>query len=317
MPDDPHDSLRFEALDLEAGCCRAGPFTLLGAWQLHSRNGMFGGYSALLELQPGKLTAFSDRGYFASFTEPTERVSARFDARFGSTQPDTARLKASRDIESATFDPATGSFWLAQEQRNVVTRYDQGVTPQAFRQIPEWRDWTRNTGAEAMVRLPDGRFLALCECNLDASGDGHHPAVLFAADPTEDRTATELTYAGTPGFRPTDMAQLPDGRVLILERRLLWPIPARFAMRIVLADPAEIRPGQVWQGRELVKLEAPWPVDNYEGLAIGRDGQGRLIAWIISDENEAVSQRALLLKLQIDEAALPAKQKAPGPAGRP
>jgi hypothetical protein len=108
------------------------------------------------------------------------------------------------------------------------------------------------------------------------------------------------------------MAELPDGRVLILARTLLWPIPARFAVKVLIADPAAIRPGQVWRAIELGELSGDWPVDNYEGLAIERRADGSLIAWIISDENGAVSQRVLLLKVAIDETRLPPKQKAPG-----
>lgn len=246
--------------------------------------------------------AFSDRGYFMEFPEPGAVSGA---PRFGSTQPDSSALKTNRDIEAATWDPATGQLWLAQEGRNVVARYGPGMQLEVRRRVPEWQDWASNSGVEAFVRLKDGRFIALCECRDGWFGEFRHPATIHSGDPTDARPAEAFTFAGVDGYRPTDMAQLPDGRVLILMRRLVWPVPARFAIKVALADPAEIRPGQVWRATEIAELSASWPVDNYEGLAIERQLDGTLVAWIISDENSAVSQRVLLLKVRIDEIALP------------
>lgn len=42
-------------------------------------------------------------------------------------------------------------------------------------------------------------------------------------------------------------------------------------------------------GRKIADLAVPWPVDNYEGIAIEREANGQLVAWIISDENGAVT----------------------------
>ncbi|WP_374590902.1 esterase-like activity of phytase family protein [Novosphingobium sp.] len=299
---DLSNGLDLAPVALGPGCCRAGPLRLEQAWQLTSPNVQFGGYSALLRVTPGRLLTFSDRGYFLDLAEPGAASGA---ARFGSTLPGSGAVKTNRDIEAATWDPATGQLWLAQEGQNAVARYGPGMRLEVRRRVPEWQDWASNSGVEAFVRLRDGRFIALCECRDGWFGEFRHPATIHSGDPTDARPAEAFTFAGVDGYRPTDMAQLPDGRALILMRRLLWPVPARFAIKVALADPAEIRPGQVWRATEIAELSAPWPVDNYEGLAIERQLDGKLIAWIISDENGAVSQRVLLLKVRIDEAALP------------
>lgn len=287
----------------------SGPFRLLNAWQIISSHPDFGGYSALLPSASGRLIAFSDRGYFLEFGKPE---AAPASPRFGSAYLDKAGAKSSRDIEAAAWDPVTQRLWLAQEGRNAVVRYDPGMKLEALRRIPEWQDWPSNSGPEAMLRLPDGRFIVLCECRISWFGEYRHPAYLYPGDPIDTAAGQAFTFAGVDGYRPTDMAQLPDGRVLILMRRLLWPILARFAIKVVIADPDMIAPGQVWRGEEIADLAAPWPVDNYEGIAVERDARGQLVAWIISDENGAVSQRVLLLKVLIDESRLPQKQKAPG-----
>lgn len=290
-------------------CCTAGPLSLAGAWQLTSSNSAFGGYSALVPVNSGELLAFSDRGYFLRFAKPG---TASAMPEFGSALPASDRTKTSRDVEAATFDPATGRVWLALERRNAVARYHPGKTGGALRRIPEWRDWSGNFGPETLVRLHDGRFIALCECRSSWQGESRYPGFLYASDPVGGGAGAGFTFAGPDGYRPTDAAELPDGRVLILMRRLVWPAPARFAVKVVIADPADIAPGKVWRAREIADIAAPWPVDNYEGVAIEREAGGKLVAWIISDDNGAVSQRTLLLKVVIDEGLLPEKQKAPG-----
>jgi Esterase-like activity of phytase len=313
-PTDDRPILHFTPLPLAAECCRAGPLKLTAAWELVSSHGAFGGYSALLRIQPGRLLALSDRGYFLEFSEP----GAPFrPPHYGATQRDMGALKSNRDIEAAAWDAPSGRLWLALEGRNAVARYRPDMTREAFREIPEWKKWSNNGGPESMVRLADGRFVVICECRTTRFGGVDHPAYLFSEDPSEAGPAKAFTFRGVEGYRPTDMARLPDGRVLILARRLNWPLPPSFSMKVLIADPAEIATGGTWQAREIADLSAPWPVDNYEGLAIERMADGTLLAWIISDENEAITQRVLLLRVVIDETALPEKQKAPGSPGRP
>lgn len=308
LPSDDRPNLTLERLTLDPTCCRLGPLRLEAAWQLTSRHSAFGGYSALLTEPQGRLLAFSDRGYYLEVSKPDGPARP---PRFGVTLSDRRQLKNNRDVESATREPQTGRIWLALEGRNAIARHDADLRREAFREERDWKGWSNNAGAEAMVRLTDGRFVVLCECRTSWLGV-QHPAFLYAGDPTSGIKGQAFTFEGGGGYRPTDMAELPDGRVLILARRLLWPMPARFAIKVLIADPAEIRPGQVWNAKDLGELSGGWPVDNYEGLAIERQADGSLIAWIISDENGAASQRVLLLKVAIDEARLPPKQKAPG-----
>lgn len=313
-PPDPAQRLAVTALPHQPLCCTAGPLHLVGAWELNSRNAMFGGYSALVRTGPGRLLAMSDRGYYLSFQMPDGPPG---EVRFGPLLNDATLFKANRDIEAASRDPVTGQIWLGQEGRNTVERRAPDLARQTFRQPPEMKHWPANTGPEALVRLADGRFIVLCECSDGYFSSGRHPALLFPGDATARAKAAEFTFNGVESYRPTDMAELPDGRVLVLVRRLVWPVPARFAIKVLIADPAAITPGGTWQAREIADLSAPWPIDNYEGLAIERGSDGRLVAWIISDENGAVAQRVLLLKVEIDESRLPQKQGAPGSPDAP
>ena len=68
----------------------------------------------------------------------------------------------------------------------------------------------------------------------------------------------------------------------------------------MLADPADIRPGEPWKWRDVGPLEAPIPIDNYEGLSViaGPKG-GPLTLWMVSDDNQSLwLQRSLLLRFE-------------------
>lgn len=301
----PTASLRFAEVALPPKAELAhhlGVFELEGAWSLTSDYSAFGGYSALLPQPGGRLMAIADNGRRFVFSPPGVPYAPSLSAE---VLPGRERERGNRDTEAATQDPATGTVWVAREDSNAISRIDPAFRSYGNIRPAAMRDWPRNVGPEAMVRLADGRFIAIEEGFTGFFESRLHPAVLFPRDPLlGDRTA-QFTFAGSPNFSVTDMAQLPDGRVLVLMRRLLWPFPLHFAGRIVIADPAEIRPGAVWRATEVAKLTSTLPVDNFEGMAIEPRADGRVTVWLISDDNHAATQRTLLWKMVVDPAWLP------------
>lgn len=291
-----------------AGVPQMGPFTLSGAWQLDSPDWRFGGYSALAVPTKGRLLAFSDQGYLLDLTQPgSPRAAPRIARLFGGKVP----LKQDRDVEAVTRDPATGRLWLALEGRNAIAPLGKDLSIERLVRPPVMQGWPDNSGPEAIVRLADGRFVVMAEAYAGLADWSGHPALLFAGDPSDAGTAAlRFTLAGPSGYRPTDAALLPDGRMLLLMRRLVWPFPARFAVKLVLADPAEVVPGGRLQAIELGTFAAPWPVDNYEALALEAGADGAITAWVMSDANSAVTQRNLLLRLAFRMEDLPEKRKA-------
>lgn len=312
---DPELHLKIRALPVPAGCCRLGPLHLVGAWHLTSRNEFFGGYSALLEEAPGRMLAISDGAYYLRFAAP--------DALPGPTEQgmidaDWARLKYNHDVESLTADPVSKHQWIAVETSNVILRLGPGISQTGFARPAAMQSWPHNLGAESMVRLTDGRFVVLGESYTGWFAREDHPALLFAGDPTGPVTPQPFTFRGPGGYRPTDMVQLPDGQVLITMRKVVWPFPIRFSIRLILADPARIKPGETWQGQDLGEIAAPSLVDNYEGLAVSiRPGKPVRI-WMISDNNASAFERVLLLAWDLDPASLPPPaDKQKGAQGSP
>jgi hypothetical protein len=271
-----------------------GPLQVHGAWLLDSPNTYFGGYSALTMVDGGRLLAASDSGRRLQFTVPGQGPPRPQFDHFAA--PELGE-KYSADIEAVARDPRSGALWVAYEYTNRIERFDRAFKPKGSVQPAAMRRWRSNSGPEAMARLDDGRFIVLAESGGGWFGETV-PALLFAADPVAGNAEKVFRFRPPSGFRPVDMAPLPDGRVLILLRRVLWGLPPRFAGRLVIADPATIRSGQEWSGSVLADLNAPLPSDNYEGLAVAPGADGTLTLWLISDDNNVTFQRTLLLALR-------------------
>jgi hypothetical protein len=153
--------------------------------------------------------------------------------------------------------------------------------------------WPRNRGPEALLRLPDGRFLVFEE------GDGRGgDLLLFAGDPAVAGTPAEkLRYRPPPHYRATDAALLPDGRALVLNRR--WTVLQGFTAKLTVVPLDRLMFGNELVGREIADFRPPLVVDNLEGLSVTREG-GRTIVWITSDDNYLPLQRTLLLKFALE-----------------
>lgn len=281
-----------------------GPFTLEAAWQFKSRNASVFGYSALVAQPDGTLTAFNDASDILAFTPPDRsgpppRVGwIRFKG--------DRHTKDARDVESATRDPATGQYWVGLESRNSIARLSPGFAATGEVKPRAMAGWGINSGAEAMARLTDGRFVTIREVPTSWSEKRLHEALLFAGDPIRHPRPRRFQFDGPDDFSVVDMTVLPDGRALILMRRLLWPLPMRFAGRIVIADTARITAGQVWHSTPLASLDPSLKVDNFEAIAAVPRRDGRLTVWLMSDDNAMrVLQRTLLWKLSVDPARLP------------
>ncbi len=285
----------FEPVSLapeQPGRSRVGRLVFLQGWSLRSNDRRLGGISAI-HVEGGDVTAVTDSGSRLGFRLP--RTGNMVPLEIGALG-DSAGSKRSQDSEALVV--AGDRTWVAFERGNRVQRFvrpawalEAGANPEAMRR------WRANIGAEAMVRLPDGRFLVFAEGRSDTPQPSD--AILFHGDPAEEGTATtRFRYARPDGFRVTDAALLPDGRLLILNRR--FSLLEGISAQLVVADVGKLEEGAVLAGEEIAHLEPPITVDNMEGLSIEREG-GRTIVWIASDDNFMNVQRSLLLKFALAE----------------
>lgn len=275
-----------------------GPLVLVGGWELFSENSDFGGFSALHAMGDGRLIALSDAAILAGFT-----ITPRGSAVDSFVAPLPVRkgersTKKEQDSESLTFDPVSGRYWVGFEQRHRLRRYAPGFArAEATGSPAAMRDWPRNGGAEAIVRLRDGRFLVFAESR--ATRPGVMAALIFQSDPSEaDAKTSSFAYRPPQGYRITDIAQLPDGRLVALHRR--FNMVEGVSATIGLIDLGDIQARAVVRPRIIATLKPPLPTDNMEGIAVDRES-GKTIFWVISDDNYLALQRSLLLKFEFSE----------------
>lgn len=289
--------LRFDPVSLNSqhpGQRQLGALRYLGGWSIRSNDPRFGGISAM-HVEGRQVLAVSDRGFVICFALPAEGRASRVRIDGLEEGPGSRARASNRDAEAMAV--GARHVWIGFESRNAVWRYrrpamdgEAGARPLAM------RDWPRNRGSEAMVRLADGRFLIFAEGGADS--DGTTPALLFSGDPAEEGTgSTLLRYRAPDGYRITDAALLPDGRLLFLNRRigLLNGITAK----LTLGTPPMLRNDAVLAGDEIADFRPPVTVDNMEALSVTRES-GRTIVWIASDDNFSPLQRTLLLKFALD-----------------
>ena len=276
---------------------RLGSLVFRGGWVLASDNPRFGGISAM-EVVGGKVTAISDAGWLIAFPLPDRRTSVTGSVEALPDGPGLAEIKSQRDSESMVI--AAGHAWIGFERQNAVWRYvTSNWSSDSHAKPPSMRRWPNNSGPEAMVRLPDGRFMVFSEAARRQ--DGSNEVLLFAGDPAVAGTkAISLGYRPPTGYSATDAVQLPDGRLLILNRR--FRVLEGVSAKLVMAGLPTLNAGVVIQGREIADMRPPVAVDNMEALSLSVEN-GRTIIWMASDDNFNPLQRTLLMKFELDVPA--------------
>lgn len=288
--------IHFEPLPLDERAPaqrRAGKLLFLGGWELTSANARFGGISAL-HVSGNRVLGLSDSGLLIQFPLPRRGDRVEGSIRTLGDGPGSPDIKEDRDTESLIVDG--NRAWIGFERRNAVWRYDSRTwKSDSHAAPPAMHDWPENTGAEGMLRLPDGRFLVFSEATHVT--EDQLEVLLFDGDPAVPGTrSVRMGYRAPPGFHLTDAALLADGRLLLLNRR--FTVLEGVSAKLVLAPMPRLQAGSVIQGEEILELRPPLLVDNMEGLSVTSE-QGRTIVWIVSDDNYNPLQRTLLIKFAL------------------
>jgi hypothetical protein len=276
-----------------------GRLTFLKGFQLRSRDPRFGGLSGLTIGADGKLYSVSDRGYWVSAQMSFDPDGRLFDLTDWNIQPilsttGTPVTAPFYDAEALARAP-DGSFLIAFEGFHRIWRY--APPPDTFASLPapvpvppELAKAPFNGGLECTTVMPDGKILAVTE--EYANSDGTFKGWLLK----NDRFA-ELSYLPSAGFQASDCAALKNGDVIFLERRYV-PLGILYA-RVKLVRAGNIRPGAKLIGEELLRLEYPLEVDNFEGVAVQEDPVNGTTIYLVSDDNYNLFQRTLLLQFRL------------------
>jgi hypothetical protein len=279
---------------------RVGRLVYRGGVSLTANDARFGGWSDVDISDDGaRLTAVSDRGYWFDAT-------LEHDERGGVTQLTNGRLGyllnlgkrrqpgLAGDAEGLSRAP-DGSFFVSFERRHRIWLYPASdppfsATPRLVPPPPGATAMPENGGIEALVRRGGGRLFALSEELKTKNG----ATVGWVGD---GRTWSQVTYEPGADFKPTGAARLPDGDVLVLERRFTrFNVPAA---RIVRVSGESLRPGAHIVGSELALIEPPLTFDNFEGISVRQGSCGEILIYLISDDNFFFLQRTLLLVFEL------------------
>lgn len=275
-----------------------GPFSWRGGLSLASPVKSFGGFSGLaITGNCDELLGVSDAGNWlrakllyregklAGLAEP-----AMAPVRDSKGKPQ--RNKAWGDVEAMTL-AGGGKVALAFESRVRFGSYDLGTDGLAARfqviQHPEDIDRGAENGeVEAFGALGDGRYIAISEKHYDRNGN-------IKAWLWKGRQATAFSIARYGSYDITDLAVLPDGGIMTVERSFTRTTLPGMAVRRFSIDG--VRQGETVTPELLIEATLPlYTIDNMEGIAIcERDGETRVT--FLSDDNFNTSlQRTLLLQ---------------------
>jgi len=299
----PGTAMRFPVPDLsqQANAHRlamapqaAGTMRFVRGWHLTSPNSRFGGFSGLAISAPGRFELVSDSGWSARFTLG---ASERLDDVHIAPLPRPKghpRGKSSTDAESLFVDESSGTMWIGLEGINQIWRLRPDFSRyEGRRALPQRPAWPANSGPEALTRLADGRTLVFSE-SADQPRGGE--ALLYPGDPVaDDRPPLHFFYDRQGKGAVSDAAALPDGRILLIHRKLgIAPV---FTTTVALLDPADIRAGGVVRSTTIGHVPRAL-ADNFEGATVTVAG-GRTWLWLVSDDNYNNWQRSLLLQFEL------------------
>ena len=290
---------------------RFGKLEWLGTLRLTSPSPNFGGYSGLVLDKTGtRLLAVSDKGLWlgATITYRAGKMEKLTGGKVGilhgiDKKPLSRKFIA--DAESMVMEQpgsVTGTAYVSFERKHRIAVYPvtkNGFgTPRRHLALPaRVKSVDPNKGIEGITILRagplKGALLAFTEEYLDDQGD-HVGWLIGGPKPGM------VTFKRRGGFAITDLASLPDGDVIVLERRFRFSDGVKMRLRRIKLE--DIKAGEKLDGDVLLKTDDLREIDNMEALAVHRDGQGRNILTILSDNNfNTRFQRTLLMQFAIVE----------------
>ena len=101
-------------------------------------------------------------------------------------------------------------------------------------------------------------------------------------------------------FDISDAALLPDGDLLLLERKFSWTGGLFIRLRHVALSA--VRPDALVDGQVLLEVDLGYEIDNMEGLSVHRGASGETVLTLMSDDNFSIIQRTLLLQFTLAES---------------
>ena len=310
-----------------------------GEIQIGSDDKSFGGWSGLAVSTDGStLLAVSDEGQWLTaqlLYDERGRLSGMGEAEIAPMlglkgKPLTRKeLADAEGLAVDDGDPLSSNAYVSFERAHRVWRYNLGkdgfaATPDQIVTERRLGRLNSNSGLEALTIMKPAeqgkppRLFLVTEDTRDPRGN-------VRAFITEGHSVKRLSVRLHAPYRPTDIARLPDGDFLLLERRYSLMAGAGMQIRRIRKD--DVKPDAIVDGDILLDVGQKRSIDNMEGMSVRQDQKGNVWIYVISDDNKNPLQRTLLVMFRLktetimphhtlDEAVSPAEAAASGSTGR-
>lgn len=287
---------------------RFGKLIFLGGLEILASDRKVGGLSGLISLDGGEgFLAVTDNGHWvAGRVEQTAegKPLGLADVRYAPLRGADGKTLDARwghDTEALTLDGS--GLYVTAETRNAVYHYPWPLTSGHERMIGEValpediRALPRNAGLESLAAAPEdspfaGNLIAIAE---SAPSDLHDLTGFVLGPGGTER----FTLRRHDRFDATDAAFLPNGDLLVMERR--FNLRDLIGMRLRRIAAAELKADALIEGELLLEADFNTQIDNMEGLAVHQTEAGDTILTLVSDDNRSILQRTLFLRFRLEE----------------
>ncbi len=303
-----HSRVRFGSLEYRSGLVLTSGFR------------GFGGLSGIrLDAKGERFISFSDKGswFTGRIVYSGRKMTSLADVEAAPMiGPDGRPITARGWFNSESIALDGSLVYIGLERVNQVLRFDfsKGFTrsrgevvpmPPAVKKLPF------NKGLEALVFVPKGMplagtLIAISERGLDARGN---LVAFLVGGPTPG----QFSVRRTDNFDISDAVLLPEGDLLILERKFSWL--GGLGIRIRRIPLKSLAPGAVVEGPSIFDADLGQEVDNMEGIDAHVTAEGDTVLTMVSDDNFSMIQRTLLLQFtrkRFKRATRPSSVQTPG-----
>ncbi len=299
------DARELTSFDLhDASHMRVGSLEFRGGLVLTSPFKDFGGLSGLrVDAKGEQFLSFSDNGvwFTGRLLYKNDRLSGLGDVMAAPMLGDDGKRLAAKgwfDTESIARDGSKVYIGIERVNQIVVFDFAKGglrargqpiLLPPGVDKLPF------NKGLEALVFVPKGKplagtLIAMSERGLDEAGN---LISFLIGGPTPGL----FTVKRKNNYDISDATLMPNGDVLILERKFSWLEGVHIRIRRV--PLANFAPGAVVDGAVIFEVDLGYEIDNMEGIDVHLSPSGETIITMVSDDNFSVIQRTLLLQFAL------------------
>lgn len=292
---------------------RFGGLTFLGGLELLAGNRHMGGLSGLVVSPDGaRMVAVADNGLWLTAeieSAPDGRPLAVTGATVAPVLGPGGRALLDRgrgDAEALALrlDDAgsgAGTLFVATERDHEIYAFAWPLDPTTAGtalDLPAGIKQLRHNKAMEAVAFANsgplqGSLLVIAERGPGFNSD--LPGFLIGG-----ATPGTFTVVRQDSYDATDASFLPDGDLLLLERR--FTLRHGIGMRLRLLPASEIHPDALVTGHVLMEAGFSEQIDNMEGVSVHVNAAGETIVTLISDDNRSILQRTLLLRFRLDDS---------------